>query len=46
MVLAECGEYDGGTEDDCEWGVWGVERGLERVSATVTVVRSERGGTV
>ena len=35
---AECGEYHGGAEDGCEWGVWGVERGLERVSAATAVI--------
>ena len=35
---AECGEYHGGAEDGCEWGVWGVERGLGRVSAAAAVI--------
>lgn len=35
--VAECGKYDGGAKDDCEWGVWNVERGLERVSAATIV---------
>ena len=37
--VAECGEHNGGTEDDCERGVWGVERGLERLSAATAVIR-------
>lgn len=36
--VAECGEYDGGAKGDCEWGIWGVERGLERVPATTAVI--------
>lgn len=45
--VAECGKYDGGAKDDCEWGVWGVERGLERVSAAtaVTPYPTAREGT-
>lgn len=35
---AQCGEHDGGAADGGEWGVWDVERGLERVPAATTVV--------
>lgn len=37
MSQAERGECDCGTEDECGWGVWGIERGLERVSAAAVV---------
>lgn len=48
--VAKCGEYNSGAKDDCEWGVWGAERRLERVSATAAVVipcptAPERTGT-
>ena len=50
--VAECGEYDGGAADGGEWGIWGAERGLERVSAAIAVMtfkgwrRGDRIGSI